>query len=114
MICKLKSFLAVINPHVLVDLLALKGQDLPWHVPPNREEVRAPTTALLQHCAGESEEHCHLWGWDRGSIIAVRVLPLPEGRGRTGRGRSKGGPGRGKMGPAQARLPAVQRGTKIL
>lgn len=56
MIYKFKLFLAVVNPHVLVDLLALKGQDLPWHVPPNREEVRAPTTALLQHCAGESGE----------------------------------------------------------
>lgn len=97
----------VIYPHFLVDVLALKGQDLPWHIPPNMEEVIAPTFALFQHGAGEKEKHGQSKGWDKDALTTVHIVPLPQCEGgvesRTGRGRSKGGPGRGKMAPDQAR-----------
>lgn len=90
-----------------MDLLALKIQDLPPHIPPNTEEIIAPTVALFQHCAGGREKHCQSRAWDRDALSSVHIVPLPQREGgvesRVGRGRSKEGPGRGKMAPDQAR-----------
>lgn len=97
-----------------MDLLALKGQDLPQHISPNTEEIVAPTVVLFQHCAGEREKHCQPRGWNRDALSTMHIMPLPQREGgvesRIDRGRSKGGPGRGKMASDQARCQLCREG----